>query len=105
MCVFGGNFTQIQCSLQVLMFRTPLTTIQKIVCQIYLNSQNVNKNICECQREKSATKKNNSDKGIESGRGAILFLLMAVLGLPGCVWASLVVEDRPLGFSNCGAGA
>ena len=43
MCVFGGNFTQIQCSLQVVMFRTPLTTIQKIVCQIYLNSQNVNK--------------------------------------------------------------
>lgn len=54
---------------------------------------------------KSATKKNNSDQGIESGGGAILFLLMAVLGLPCCMWASLVVEDWPLGFSNCGAGA
>ena len=54
---------------------------------------------------KSATKKNNSDQGIESGGGAILFLLMAVLGLPCCVWAFLVAEDRPLGFSNCGTGA
>ena len=54
---------------------------------------------------KSATKKNNSDQGIVSGGGAILFLLMAVLGLPCCMWASLVVEDWPLGFSNCGAGA